>query len=266
METPVGAGFLHRLDPRSKIAAVLVVSVSSFMVVRLEGVAILLAFIGGLWALGGLPLEPAYGCLRLVRNIGAFLVVTQSIWYPGSRVLWSPIIPRWLPVVGGSGSVTAEGLYWGVVSTGRLLVLLLAFPLLTATTPAGLLVIALVKMGVPYRTSYLATAALNLVPSIRDEAESIMQVQMLRGAEPVRGRGLAGLVRGYAAIALPLVAGCMRKAALVGIAMDARAFGSKAKRTFVRRIEMKRSDWMFMAACAAVAFLAVFLGGSGVMP
>lgn len=244
--------FLHRLDPRAKVVAVALLSLAAFVVVRIEAVAALLLFIAGLWVTGGLPLKLASGPARLARAVGVFLVVTQALWYPGSRVLVSPLLPPWVPLVGGHGRITVEGLYWGFLSTGRLFALLLVLPLLTTTTPPGALALGLVKMGIPYKTSFLATAALNLVPSIRDEAESMIHAQLLRGADPFERRGLLGRLKGYASIAAPLGVNSMRKAYLMGVAMDSRAFGCEAKRTFIRRLEMRGTDWVFILVCAVV--------------
>ncbi|MGE5485343.1 MAG: energy-coupling factor transporter transmembrane component T family protein [Ignavibacteriales bacterium] len=245
-------GFLHRLDPRSKIVAVILLSLAAFVAVKIEAVLVLLAFITALWIASGLPFHIASGYLRLVRVIGLFLIVTQSLWYPGSSVLVSPVVPRWVPLLGGTGTITAEGVYWGVLSTGRLLALLLALPLLTQTTSAGCLSLGLVRMGVPYTTSFLATAALNMVPSIKDEAESMIQAQLLRGATSLESRGIAGRLRGYVSIAVPLGVNSIRKAHLMGVAMDSRAFGCDVRRTFIRQISMKAIDWAFVLVCAAV--------------
>ncbi len=249
------SGFLHRLDPRSKIAAILLLSLTAFAAVKIEAVVALLAFITALWILGRLPFRIALGYFKLIRVVGALLIVSQSLWYPGSKVLVSPVIPEGAPLFGGTGAITAEGVYWGILSTGRLLALLLTLPLLTETTPAGDLSLALVRMGIPYTTAFLATAALNLVPSIRDEAESMIQAQLLRGATSLEKRDIMGRLRGYALIAAPLGVNSMRKAHLMGVAMDSRAFGCDARRTFLRKITMKRIDWAFLAVCVAVTVL-----------
>lgn len=263
-DSPVTGGFLHHLDPRVKVAAVVLVSIASFVIVRLEVVFALLVFIAVMWVAGGLPARLAVKYLRVVLGVGLFLIITQALWYPGTTAILHPVIPEWVPVAGGLGTVTAEGLYWGFVSTGRLLTLLLALPLLTSTTKPGVLTLGLVRMGVPYRTAFLATAALNLVPSIRYEAESIIQAQTLRGAAAHRGKGLIDRLRGYSSIALPLGISSMRKAHLMGVAMDARAFGSEAQRTFVREVHMTLLDWGFLSAVFVVTAGAVIWSIVGV--
>jgi energy-coupling factor transport system permease protein len=94
---------------------------------------------------------------------------------------------------------------------------------------------------VNYRAAHIITAALNLIPSFEEEAGIIMDARRLRGMKSVR-------LREYPAIAFPLVVKAMRKAQMIGLAMDARAFGAYHTRTWLREIKMSRSDYAAFAA------------------
>lgn len=253
-------GFLQRLDPRVKIISVLLVSITAFAISRLDAAAILLAFILVLWAAGNLPAILVMKYARLVGTVGVVLFVMQSVFYPGETPVVSPLIPEWVPIVGGTGRITAEGLRWGILSVSRLAILTLALPLLTYTTRVGILSLGLVRLGLPYQAAFLTAAALNLVPSIRYEAESIVQAHLLRASDRFLRGGLTGRLKAYASIAVPLGVSCMRKAHLMGVAMDSRAFGVSRERTYVADISMKPLDWTFMALVSAVSVFAALWG------
>jgi energy-coupling factor transport system permease protein len=63
-------------------------------------------------------------------------------------------------------------------------------------------------------------------------------------------------VRRYA---IPLLAGGVRKAGRVAIAMDARAFGALPSRTYRRRMTVGRRDAIFL--CAVVFVTALVIAG-----
>jgi energy-coupling factor transporter transmembrane protein EcfT len=58
---------------------------------------------------------------------------------------------------------------------------------------------------------------------------------------------------------IPLLAGAVRKAGRVAIAMDARAFGALPDRTYRERMVVRAADWLFLGAVVAVT-AAVILG------
>jgi len=59
--------------------------------------------------------------------------------------------------------------------------------------------------------------------------------------------------------AIPLLAGAVRKASRVAVAMDARAFGALPGRTYRRRMTVGRGDLLFLAAAVSVT-AAVIVG------
>ncbi len=118
--------------------------------------------------------------------------------------------------------------------------------------------LALTKLGLPYRTAYLATTALNQVPVLRQDIESIVQAQRLRGSEAF-GRGhILKKLKAYPTLVVPLVMTAMRRANLMGIAMEARAFGSGKTRSSLHTLSFTLLDGVALAATAAF-FLSLVL-------
>lgn len=79
----------------------------------------------------------------------------------------------------------------------------------------------------------------------------------MRGSHGGRGP-FARIARGWGYI-VPLLAGAIRHAERVALAMDARAFGAHATRTERHLVPFRTRDWVFIAAfVAASALILVF--------
>ena len=63
----------------------------------------------------------------------------------------------------------------------------------------------------------------------------------------------------YPALVTPLVIGSMRRAQLMAVAMDSRAFGATKKRTYMEDITMDAVDWIFLAATIIFTIGIVYL-------
>ena len=85
------------------------------------------------------------------------------------------------------------------------------------------------QLRVPYRIGYTALAAFRFVPRFGHELEVIRQAHRVRGAHG--GRGPFSAMARWAGYIVPLLAGAIRHAERVALAMDARAFGAYPDRT-----------------------------------
>ncbi|WP_261165453.1 ATP-binding cassette domain-containing protein [Microbacterium sp. Marseille-Q6965] len=111
-------------------------------------------------------------------------------------------------------------------ATGTRLTAMLAIALVPGLTTSGPeLVRALVRhLRLPYRIGYAALAAYRFAPRLRRE------LGIIRAAHRVRGTGGTWLSRTVTSL-VPLMAGAIRHAERVALAMDARAFGAHSTRT-----------------------------------
>ena len=121
---------------------------------------------------------------------------------------------------------------------------------------------SLVRMGLPYRLAYTVTTALNLIPTLQAEAGVIRDAQRLRAFQAFEKGTFLDKLKAYPPLVTPLIIGAMRRAQLMAIAMDSRAFGSGASRTYIQDIRMRVGDWLFVGfsilyagAIAAARFL-----------
>jgi len=179
------------------------------------------------------------GFLKLLLVLIVMLVTIQAIFQTGETVLFGP--------------VTLEGLIYGFLISYRLITLFLLMPLVIMTTDIYYISLGLVKLGMPYKYAYMATTALNMVPTLQEEIQTIMEAKKLRASTVYEDGNILQKMKAYPTLVVPLVIGTMRRANQMGIAMDARSFASSKSRTYLLDTHMRNSDWVAMALVIASA-------------
>ena len=233
---------LYGLNPLAKLAAPLPAMI---VLVFVRDLATPLA----LTALAYLVLLPG---ARLTARLGLLLVVAlplgaavigfgMSLWVDASRVDTSVTIVQ----IGG-WSLYGGALMIGL-ATGVRLVAIIALALIAGLTSTGpdLVRAAVQQLRVPYRIGYTALAAFRFVPRFGYELEVIRQAHRVRGAHGGRGP-FAAAARWWGYI-VPLLAGAIRHAERVALAMDARAFGAHPDRTERHLVPWRVRDTVFVA-------------------
>lgn len=246
--------FLHRLNPLAKIGATLPAmgllvftrDVTTPLIFLL--VAILLLVVGA-----HLPWR-----LWLAVAIGIPLLISVMSF---SFALWTD--PAQVDRSVTLFSVGDYRLYLGSIALGLAtalrLVSLIALGLLAGTTSTGPdLVRAMVQqLRVPYRIGYTALAAYRFVPRFGHELQVIRSAHRVRGM--AGGRGPLAGARRYLGYVIPLLAGAIRHAERVALAMDSRAFGAHPNRTERHLVPFRVRDGVFLilfwATTAAIIIL-----------
>ncbi|MEV8170386.1 energy-coupling factor transporter transmembrane component T [Microbacterium sp. NPDC077486] len=115
------------------------------------------------------------------------------------------------------------------------------------------------QLRVPYRIGYTALAAFRFVPRFGHELAVIRAAHRVRGYHGGRGP-FARIARGWGYI-VPLLAGAIRHAERVALAMDSRAFGAHPTRTERHLVPFRTRDTVFtlvMLAVSAAIFVVFF--------
>jgi energy-coupling factor transport system permease protein len=254
-----GESFLRRLDPRTKIVLALLLTLVLFVVSRPFVIAGLVLFFLGLWAAARMPFLKLKAAIKFLLPLIVFITAAQMIFGPGTRYILKPLVPEWAPLIGGRGSLKQEGLFLGLASGLRLIALAALMPMLTMTTGVNILALGLTKLGLNYKGAYVISSAINLIPLFENEARMIMDAQKMRGMRAFEEGGFFNKLKAYPALAVPLVIGAMRRARVMGIAMDARAFGAHRTKTYLENIKMSFVDYAAFGACASCSALALTL-------
>jgi energy-coupling factor transport system permease protein len=187
--------------------------------------------------------------VKPLAMLAVFIVVMQILLGPGESYIVKPLFPPSFPLLGGMGSLKWDGLFLGLTICCRLAALTLLLPMLTLTASPREIAAGLCFLGFNYRTAFIITTAFNMIPLFQEEGRLIMDSQKLRGMRSFEEGSLAGKLKAYPSLAVPLMLGAMRRARSAAIAMDARAFGIYKTRTWLERPVMRGRDYLSIAVC-----------------
>jgi energy-coupling factor transport system permease protein len=212
---------IHRLNPMTKLVAMFCVIVIVF--------ALPVWWVSGLvLAVAIIPAAVISRCGRTLSRISAtillpilvVLFVVQGLTFPGGKTA----LVGW-----GVFVVTSEGLHFALGIGLRLVCLVLASVLLVLTTHPGDLMSALTARGMSPKFGYIISSTLQLIPAFRDRANAILLAQQARGLS-VKGSPLRR-IRIMMPLLGPLILGMFTDVEDRSTAMEARGFGSTARRT-----------------------------------
>ena len=230
---------VHRLDPRTKILAMIAYIVLVFLVRAMPVFAVPLLFVLGALFVSGVPARYALSSLRPMRWLIAFMFLINLFFTQGDRVLFSWWIIR----------VTAEGLRQAVFISLRLILLVAGTSLLTLTTSPIALTDGLERLLKPlkrirfpaHELAMMMTIALRFIPTLLEETERIRKAQMARGADFETG-GLLARARAMVPLLVPLFVSAFRRADELAMAMESRCYHGGEGRTRMHELHYARRD------------------------
>ena len=245
---------LHRLDPRVKMAAALLLMTIPFAAHSIWSYLLLATFVAIIALLSSAPLGALLRTLRVVFWIGFFMFFFHLFTTPGQ-----PLISL------GNVVVSWQGLLAGGEQIYRLILLVIIAALLTFTTSPAQLAHGLEaalgpfeRLGLPVRELVMVlTIALSFVPTFFEEIEKISKAQRARGVD-YRSGGLAARLRSLVPVFIPIFVSAFCRAEDLATAMEARGFRSAPRRTRLYRLHLGRQD--LLASLAVVAVILAALG------
>lgn len=248
--------FLYALNPLAKVAGFAPAMVLLVFVRDLATPAAFLLLAYALILVGARLTPRLLALLLLALPAGMLLVaVGFSLWVDAGLVDGSAPLVRigdWTLYSGALVIGSATALRLGAI---------MALALVGGLTTSGpdLVRASVQQLRVPYRVGYTALAAFRFLPRFGHELAVIRAAHRVRGYHGGRGP-FARIARGWGYI-VPLLAGAIRHAERVALAMDSRAFGAHPTRTERHLVPFRTRDIVFtlttLLASAAV-FVAFF--------
>ncbi len=240
-----GASWLHLRNPVTKLLGLAWVVLAAFV---LPPVVLPLLILGCLLlaAANGLG-RSVLGALRIPAVLIASILVVNALFFPGAV----DVIARLGPV-----ALSREGIRFGLVTAGRVLVAFIAsIAFLQATLPDDLLE-ALVSRGASHRFAWVILSAVQMVPRLQESASTILEAQQARGLQ-ISG-SLGRRVRALVPLIGPVLLGSLIDVRERTFALEARGFGAGGPRTAYRVVPDPPADrWLRLGILAAlVAVLA----------
>ncbi len=247
-----GSSWLHHRHPLTKLLGVAFVLEAAFLLPPVV-LPFLFVIVVGFAVSAGIG-RSLLGALRIPLVLLLSIVVVNGLFFPGA-------VDRLLTV--GPLSVTREGLTFGVISAGRLMVAFVALVTFLFTTLADDLLEALVARGASHRIAFVVLAGVQMVPRLQARTGSILDAQQARGL------AIGGSIRQRARAIVPLV-GPVILGSLIDVrertfALEARGFGARKGRTAYRVVADPPIDRLVRLLLLLGIVLVVAVAVSGVL-
>lgn len=245
---------VHRLDPRTKVLSLLFI-MPALIMPGWAGLAAAAVPVGAGVVLARLTPSLLWQQVKSLFFIIAVTALIQAVLTPGDILFGA-----------GPVHVTAQGLLSGLDLLSRLILIITAGVILTATTStlnlaAGMeaLLGPLGRLGLPVHELVMAvTIAVRFVPVIFEEARTIMNAQISRGAG-FYGPGPARRVGAAVSLMVPLLVGAFRRSDDLSTAMEARCYRGGAGRTSMNPLAFSAGDAVCMLICGITPVSAVIM-------
>jgi len=244
--------YLQKRNPCVKLLAVALVALTlTFVFDPVTPAVLFLVTLAVGRILGGLRVRAQLRPLWIFLVAGVAILLANVFFNKDNAV--SPALVSLGPIKLSDAALWAAGTLW---------LRLLAFALLSLvffkTTEPQRLILSLVhQLHLNHRVAYGTMVGYRMLPLFQADYRTIRAAQRVRGVREAGGfLRLWTRLRRYA---LPLLAGAVRKAGRVAVAMDARAFGALPDRTYRERIVVRPADWVFLAI-VVVATATIVLG------
>jgi len=233
-----GDTVVHRLDPRTKLIALVLYIIALFTANSFVSTGVVLGILILCVSLSHIRPKALFKGLKPLIFIIA-LTAFLNLFYSTGRVIAQWWIFR----------ITEEGLRRAVLMMLRIMLLVCGTFLLTYTTSPlqltdGLerLMSPLKKLRFPvHELAMMMSIALRFIPTLIEETDKIISAQKARGADFETG-SLARRARALLPVLVPLFVSAFRRADELATAMECRCYHGGDGRTRMKVLKMQRAD------------------------
>ena len=244
--------FLHRLDPRTKLWAMLV----SF--------ALLLLFQDPRYELAGLLVILIYGALAgalgNLKKIWLLLLLIGLLSFLGWAVMARGTTPLFW-------HITRESLLYGLGTAIKIDAMIVAGIVFLSATRNKEVALGLIRLGLPYPAAFAFSMALRLVPTFVGAGFTAIEAQRSRGLDLDEGNVIQR-ARKHIPLLAPIFLNTIRSTNQLAMALEGRGFGARKERTYYLEIRVKNADVVVGGASLVLLVFALTLrlNGFGLIP
>lgn len=244
--------FVHKMDPRAKLLALIAFIVVLFVANNFYALAACLVVLVAALIASHVPFGRVLKSVKGIIFILVFTAVLNVFFHGGDTVYW-----QWWYL-----KITLEGIIFSVFLICRLFFLVMASSVLTLTTTPVALTDGIESLLKPlkyikfpvHELALIMSIALRFIPTLIDETNRIISAQKARGADFESGN-IFKRIKAIIPILIPLLISAFRRAEELGDAMDARCYSGSKTRTKYKKL---RFGWRDLVA--VVAFAALIAG------
>jgi energy-coupling factor transport system permease protein len=235
--------YFHRLDPRSKICAMVAILVAIFLPTGFTGYLILGVVLIGCVLAAKLRFSFVIKALKPSVTMMIFLLIINIFVLRTGTPLFHI----------GRFAVYDSALIQTAYIAIRLLLMIMTTTLLTATTkPTDMtmgiedLLTPLEKLHVPtHDIAMMIALALRFIPTLIDEANRILKAQASRGVDVENGT-FREKITAILSLIIPMFVSCFQRADDLADAMEARGYVVGAKRVRYKQLKFSRADYVVL--------------------
>ncbi|MBA2176958.1 energy-coupling factor transporter transmembrane protein EcfT [Halobacillus locisalis] len=250
-----GESFVHRLDPRSKIAIIFFFVLIVFFANSVMSYGLLALFAIGAAASSKVPLPYIMKGLKPVWFLIIFTFLLHLIVTKEGDVLYN--LWGW--------KIYEEGLVQGAAISLRFFLLILVTSLLTlTTTPIEItdaieeLLGPLKKIRFPvHELALMMSISLRFIPTLMQETEKISKAQASRGVD-FRTGSFKDRIKAVIPLLVPLFVSAFKRAEELAMAMEARGYRGGEGRTKLRELSISKLDY-YLYALFILLIIGLFL-------
>lgn len=241
-----GKSPLHRFDARAKFFSFLLLIVAVILThSSLEYVMITAIWIA-LIALSHCPLRPIFGSVQRMRWFFILVFLTNAFFFHADHPLW-----KWWIF-----TLSQEGIAQGFQVIYRVILILVLNNLLTLTTPPLAITGAIQTMLRPLKfirlpaddIAMILSVAIQFVPTLMEETDSIRKAQIARGAR-LDSKRLTERARAMLPLVIPIFVAAFRRADELAMAMEARGYRRGSYQVPQKHKSIPRSGWCALCLC-----------------
>ncbi|MDZ5784561.1 energy-coupling factor transporter transmembrane component T family protein [Marinococcus luteus] len=227
--------FLQHVHPTLKLLSLFTVFFCMIFVYDIwRPLAVLLLTVAAVAFLGKVPLKLLL-VLMLPFGLFGFSFIWLQVVFPDERGSTVLFYVFQMPVA-------LENIQTGI-SLGLRAMVFASWSLLfvLTTSPVNLVISLIQKWHMPPNIGYGMMAAYRFLPQLREE------LTVIRRARQIRGMGKKPKMREWKEMAVPLMAGAVRKAERTALAMESKGFDGSRERTEYVQMNYKKTDIWFSA-------------------
>ena len=246
---------IHKLDPRAKIMAMLLLLITIFFPAGWIGYGVIFVCVSVVIILSKLSVSFIWKAMKPMLFMLFFLLVINALVLKTGTVLFTI----------GSWSLYSDAIFQTLYIAVRLLLMIMITTCLTATTKPLEMTLGIEdllspfqKIGLPSQIAMLISIALRFIPDLIDETARIIKAQESRGVDMKEGK-LMGRVMAILSLIVPLFVSAFQRAEDLANAMEARGYAPGLPRTRYKQLEMKKQDWFLLACCGVLMGVIIWI-------
>ncbi len=251
--------FVHKLDPRMKLLALIAYIVLLFCADNFYSLFACAFVLFAAIIASRVPFGRVLKSVKAILFILIFTSVLNLFFHGGSHLLW-----QWKFI-----KIYREGIISATFLICRLFFLVMGSSILTLTTTPVALTDGIESLLKPlkfirfpvHELALIMSIALRFIPTLIDETNRIIAAQKARGADFESGN-IFKRIKAIVPILIPLLISAFRRADELGDAMDARCYSGSKNRTKYKKLKFGVRDlvtfFVFAALIAGVVLLNIY--------